>query len=132
MGRKNIGMFGLVNYRRHPENPNYIVFGFNSEAEAMLFETELNKYKTRFEKDVEGNVFLYAIAESSMDEANKANAAVTVAFKDPLVKNKILRYSLLILMALLIVIGVVGYVKNSPSLEKENELNQQDTTTLVK
>ncbi len=131
MGRKNIGMFGLVNYRRHPENPNYIVFGFNSEAEALVFETELNKYKTRFEKDVEGNVYLYAIAESSMDEANKANAAVTVAFKDPLVKNKILRYSLLLLIALLLVIGIVGYVKNPQKVQKEVEQNQLDTTTLV-
>ncbi|MBK9593176.1 MAG: hypothetical protein IPO32_17315 [Crocinitomicaceae bacterium] len=124
-------MFGLVNYRRHPENPNYIVFGFNSEAEALVFEAELNKYKTRFEKDVEGNVYLYAIAESSMDEANKANAAVTVAFKDPMVKNKILRYSLLILMALLIVIGIVGYVKNSKKTQNEEEPNLKDTTTLV-
>ncbi len=124
-------MFGLVNYRRHPENPNYIVFGFNSEAEALVFEAELNKYKTRFEKDVEGNVYLYAIAESSMDEANKANAAVTVAFKEPLVKNKILRYSLLILIAVLLVIGIVGYVKNPQKVQKEVEQNQLDTTTLV-
>jgi hypothetical protein len=131
MGRKNIGLFGLVNYRRHPENPNYIVFGFNSEAEALVFETELNKYKTRFEKDIEGNVYLYAIAESSMDEANKANAAVTRAFKDPLVKNKILRYSLLLLIALLLAIGIVGYVKNPQKVQKEVEQNQLDTTTLV-
>lgn len=124
-------MFGLVNYRRHPENPNYIVFGFNSEAEALVFEAELNKYKTRFEKDVEGNVYLYAIAESSMDEANKANAAVTVAFKEPLVKNKILRYSLLILIAVLLVIGIVGYVKNPQKVQREVEQNQIDTTTLV-
>lgn len=124
-------MFGLVNYRRHPENPNYIVFGFNSEAEALVFEAELNKYKTRFEKDVEGNVYLYAIAESSMDEANKANAAVTLAFKDPLVKNKILRYSLLIIIATLLVISIIGYVKNPPKAQNTIEQNQTDSTNLA-
>lgn len=124
-------MFGLVNYRRHPENPNYIVFGFNSEAEALVFEAELNRYKTRFEKDVEGNVYLYAIAESSMDEANKANAAVTIAFKDPLVKNKLLRYSLLILIGILLVIGIVGYVKNPQKVQNQIEQNHTDSTNLA-
>ena len=66
-----------------------------------------------------------------MDEANKANAAVTRAFKDPLVKNKILRYSLLLLIALLLAIGIVGYVKNPQKVQKEVEQNQLDTTTLV-
>jgi hypothetical protein len=34
-------------------------------------------------------------------------------------------------MALLIVIGIVGYVKNSKKTQNEEEPNLKDTTTLV-
>ncbi len=128
MGRK-IGSFGLINYRRHPENPNYIVFGFNSEREAEIFETELNKTKTWFEKDTEptdeGLVYLFAVSESSMNEANLANGMVKRHTHEPMFKNILIRYSLIIFIVLLSILALIGYVKNS---EKQSEKNIEGTT----
>lgn len=134
MGRK-IGSFGLVNYRRHPENPNYMVFGFNTEKEAVIFESELLKTKTWFEKDQEetdtGLIYLFAVAESSMDEANRANATVTKAMKVPMVKNKFLRYSVIIFVLLLAVFAFIGYVKNKDKMPDKNDAEKVDSTTFT-
>jgi len=131
MGRK-IGSFGLINYRRHPENPNYIVFGFNSEREATIFETELNKTKTWFEKDTEptddGIIYLFAVSESSMNEANYANGMVKRHTRDPLFKNIFLRYSLIIIVLLFSVLAIVGYVKNSDKRSEKTDNDVMDTT----
>ncbi len=131
MGRK-IGSFGLINYRRHPENPNYIVFGFHTEKEAALFETELNKSKTWFEKDSdttdEGIIYLFAVAESSMDEATRANAVVKSFTREPLFKNIFLRYSLILFVLLLAVLGIVGYVKNPSKVAEKNNQVEVDST----
>lgn len=135
MGRK-IGAFGLVNYRRHPENHNIIVFGFNTEKEAEIFESELSKTKTWFEKDSEqtkdGIIFLYAVTESTLDEATRANGVVRRKFKDPLVKNKLLRFSLLLFIGVLLALAILGYVENPDKVRKENEKIQKDSTNLVK
>lgn len=131
MGRK-IGSFGLINYRRHPENPNYIVFGFNSEREATIFETELNKTKTWFEKDTEptddGIIYLYAVSESSMNEANLANGAVKRYTREPMFKNILLRYSLIIFILLLSALALIGYVKNSDKRSEKSSNETTDTT----
>lgn len=134
MGRK-IGSFGLVNYRRHPENPNYMVFGFNTEKEAVIFESELLKTKTWFEKDQEetdtGLIYLFAVAESSMDEANLANATVTKAMKVPMVKNKFLRYGVIIFVLLLAVFALIGYVKNKNRIQENENAGQVDSTKFI-
>lgn len=131
MGRK-IGSFGLINYRRHPENPNYIVFGFNSEREATIFETELNKTKTWFEKDSEptddGIIYLFAVLESSMNEANLANGAVKRHTREPMFKNILLRYSLIIFILLLSALALIGYVKNSDKRSEKSSNETTDTT----
>jgi len=130
MGRK-IGVFGLVNYRRHPENKNYLVFNFNTKPEADLFEQELVRRKIWFEKDTEevkGDLmFLFAVQEGSLDEVTKANGVVASTFKKPIVKNGVLRYSFLILFGLLIVFAIIGYVKNSKNVSRSTEQIEQDS-----
>jgi len=132
MGRK-IGSFGLINYRRHPENPNYIVFGFNSEKEAAVFEAELKRTKTFFEYDTEqteeGIIYLFAVSESSMDEATRANGLVKSTTREPLFKNIFLRYSLIIFILLLSVLAIIGYVKNAEKRQNEITPVETDSTT---
>lgn len=125
MGRK-IGTFGLINYRRHPKDPNYIVFGFDNKNDAAIFESELHKNKTWFEKDSEetkdGIIYLFAINESNLNEGTRANGIVMRANKKPLIKNQIARYSILIIMTVLIVIAIIGYVKNpNKAIENSNQ-----------
>lgn len=135
MGRK-IGTFGLVNYRRHPENPNYIVFGFNSKQEADIFESELKKTKTWFEQDTDdtdqGLMYLFAVAESSMDEATRANGVVKSATRDPLFKNIFLRYALIIFVVLLGILAIVGYVKNSSKISESPVQTESDSTNFTR
>jgi hypothetical protein len=132
MGRRKIGSFGLVNYRRHPENPNYIVFGFNSTEEAAIFEKELTKSKISFEKDKEetedGTVYLFAVAESSMDEALSANGVVHIAKRDPLLKNNFIRYALIIFVLFLSALAIIGYVKNSHKVSGPGVQIESDST----
>lgn len=130
MDRK-IGVFGLVNYRRHPENKNYLVFNFNTQPEADLFEQELIRRKIWFEKDTEEvkgkEMFLFAVQEGSLDEVTKANGVVATSFKKPVIKNKLIRYSFLILFGLLIVFAIIGYVKNTPKVSEKIEQTEQDS-----
>ena len=130
MDRK-IGVFGLVNYRRHPENKNYLVFNFNTKPEADLFEQELVKRKIWFEKDTEevkGNdMYLFAVQEGSLDEVTKVNSLVATSFKKPVIKNKLIRFSFLIVFALLIIFAIIGYVKNSPNVSEEVEQTELDS-----
>jgi len=130
MGRK-IGVFGLVNYRRHPENKNYLVFNFNTKPEADLFEQELVRRKIWFEKDTEevkeDLMFLFAIQEGSLDEVTKANSVVVRTFKKPFVKNSLLRYSFLILFGLLIAFAIIGYVKNSKNVSQSFKQIEKDS-----
>lgn len=135
MGRK-IGTFGLVNYRRHPENPNYIVFGFNSAEEADIFERELGQYKIGYERDedtLENNeiIYLFAVLETNLDEANRANAAVKRMTRDPLLKNNLLRYALFAFVVGLAILAIIGYVKNSPNVTSDELPGTQDSTTFM-
>lgn len=133
MGRK-IGAFGLINYRRHPSDQNYIVFNFNSEREAELFERELQKTHVWFEKDteeVEGKVmYLFAVEESNLDKANRANGIVRTVTKEPLLKNKLLRYSLFIFLGALLILAAIGYVKNKEKVFPPAAEEQTDSLNL--
>lgn len=132
---KRIGAFGLVNYRRHPKDQNYLVFNFNSLSEAEIFERELNKSKVRFEKDqeeVEGAImYLFAVQETNLDEALAANGIVAIANKRPLLKNKFLRYFILFFIGILLTLAVVGYVKNPTKMKRDVENIPSDTLTFV-
>ena len=130
MGRK-IGIFGLVNYRRHPEDKNYVVFNFNSAEEADLFECILVKEKIWHEKDTEedakGILYLFAIQEGSLDAATAANGVVAAKFKQGIFSNKILKLSLVGIFALLVVFAVIGYVKNSGNPVQKTNQTENDS-----
>lgn len=130
MGRK-IGILGLVNYRRHPENKNYIVFNFNSIEEADLFESILVKEKIWHEKDIEedtkGKLFLFAVQEGSLDAAIRANGRVVSKFKQAIFSNKIIKYVLIGIFVALIVFALIGYVKNSNNLIKKPNQTERDS-----
>ena len=134
MGRRKIGSLGLINYRRHPENKNYIVFGFNTVEEAEIFERELNRTKTWFEKDTErvddGIVYLFAITESTLDEATRANGVVKSHTRDPLFKNIFVRFALILFLLGILTLGIIGYVKNPNKVNQSGLETPADTTNL--
>ncbi|UKN01450.1 hypothetical protein K6119_17125 [Paracrocinitomix mangrovi] len=125
-----IGTLGLVNYRKHPEQERFRVFAFGSEEEADMFQTELEKRNIWFERGTEeakqGQVYLFGVDKSDFKQAMQANYAVAAKHRDPMIKNKFLRYALVILTASLVTLGLIGYVKNMNKLKEETEKIQQD------
>lgn len=124
MGRR-VGVLGLVNYRKHPSNENYHIFSFNSEAEQKMMEDELRKRKIWFESGSEeikgGIIYLVGVQKRTFKEAMNANYAVSARHRNPMIKNKLLRYSLVILTLSLVTLGLIGYVKNMQKLNEKTE-----------
>ncbi len=120
MGRR-IGHFGLVNYREHPTEKNYTVFNFNSAEEAQMFHGLLSQRKIWFEEateeDERGRIYLFAVRFSDIDRVQRVNFEVTGKFRKRMIKSPVLRYSLVVLFLGLLVIAVVGYIKNTENSE---------------
>ena len=115
MGRK-IGRLGLVNYRQHPTNKSYRVFNFNEVLHAEIFERELNRENVSFEKSddfIKGEkVYLYAVSERDFQKAARANYAVSGQTRKKIIPNIILRYTLLLFVFGIIILGLIGYYQN--------------------
>ena len=124
MGRR-IGVFGLVNYRVHPTEQRYRVFSFNSEEEADMMQDELEKRNIWYERNYEeikgGIIHLFGVDKRDFKAAMNANYAVSAHHRNPMIKNKLLRYALIILTAGLVTLGIIGYVKNMQILEEKTE-----------
>jgi magnesium-transporting ATPase (P-type) len=124
MGRR-IGGYGLVNYRTHPTNERYKVFAFDSIEEADMMEDELKKRSVWFERDSDtvkhGTVYLIGVNKTDFNKAMNANFAVSAVHRNPMIKNKFLRYALIIMTVSLVTLGVIGYVKNMQKLDEMSE-----------
>lgn len=129
MGRR-IGTLGLVNYKDHPTDNRYKVFNFNTKAEADYFEQLLKEKNIWYEKDEEEvedkgvinlipsegktiNMYLFAIKQRDFDKVQKINYLVSAKFRQPTIKNKYLRIGLLIFFFLVLILGIIGYLKSS-------------------
>lgn len=87
-----------------------------SESEANLFEEILNREKIWFEKDEDevqaGRTFLFGVKRDDFSRAQRANFEVAAKHRKPLITNKILRYSLLIIFFGFLSLAIIGYVKS--------------------
>lgn len=130
MGRR-IGALGLVNYKDHPTDNRYKVFNFNTIEEANMFEQLLTSTNVWFERDEEvmedtatikftldpegekfQNTFLFAVEQRNFSKAQQANYRVSAAFRKPLIKNKAVRYLLILFFLTVLSISIVGYFKS--------------------
>ncbi|HIP35796.1 MAG TPA: hypothetical protein EYG85_02970 [Crocinitomix sp.] len=125
MGRR-IGTLGLVNYKDHPTDNRYVVFNFNSKAEADHFESLLNEKKINYESDTEQvedkpvvnlfpstgkmlTMYLFAINKRDFNKTQKLNYLTTAKFRQPSIKNKYLRIGLLFFFFLMLTLGIISY-----------------------
>lgn len=124
MGRR-IGPFGLVNYKLHPSNQNYHVFSFNSVEEVDMFSEELAKQNMWFERSEDevkgGIIYLCGVNKKDYQKAMKVNYLVSAKYRNPIIKNKLLRIMLITLTASLLTLGIIGYVKNMQKLHERTE-----------
>jgi hypothetical protein len=123
----NIVDLGLINYVRHPENPNYVIFRIHDEKRAASFEEELIKRKIWYEKDTEAKrqrtYYLFGIHKNDFKEAEKINFLVEAKHKKPLIPFRALRYFVLFTGLGLLTLAIIGYCEQQTQLERyENEL----------
>lgn len=115
MGRR-IGALGLVNYRVHPVNKQYRVFGFYTTEEADSFRRELEKRQVWYDADQEQvkqeTLYLIGVHQSDFKKAQQANFTVAARHRTPIIKNRWIGVALIIAVVGLLVIGMIGYIKD--------------------
>lgn len=119
---------GLVNYIRHPENQNYVVFRFADPARAMSFEEELLNAKIWFEKgekDSKSKSYtLFGIHKQDYKRVEKINYLVEAKHKKPIIPWKIFRYTILIISTIAMTMALVGYCEAQKKLNRINKSYQ--------
>lgn len=116
---------GLVNYVKHPTNPDYIVYRFAFEDRAAAFEKRLQEKDIWFEKTTEQRkqrtYTLFGIHKNDYKQAQKINFEVEGKFKKPFLPYKGFRYFMLLLSATMIILAIIGYCKAQNKLASYNE-----------
>lgn len=118
---------GLVNFIKHPDNPNYIVYRFADPARAASFEEELTKRSIWFEKGEEmkrtRKFTLYGIHKNDFKVVQQINFDVEGKHKGKFIPFKFLRYSLLIFSFVVVLLAILGYCKAQERLNSFNDSN---------
>ncbi|HLW30068.1 MAG TPA: hypothetical protein VKX29_04360 [Brumimicrobium sp.] len=125
---ENIIDLGLVNYVRHPSDPNYIVFRFADKKRADDFEQMLKSDKIWFEKAEENTrnkiYTLFGIHNRDFSAVEKINYVVEGRNRNFIIGNKILRWSLIIFSLGAMILATVGYCTR-PDLEERLQIIEQ-------
>ncbi len=127
---ENIVDLGLVNYVRHPSDPNYVVFRFADPQRAKDFEQTLKDQKIWFEKGEEDTkkrtYALFGIHKKHFDKVQRINFEVEARNRNFLIRNKVFRYTLLLISIGAVVLAFVGYCTRPtlPEALERIELNE--------
>jgi len=123
----NIIDLGLVNYVKHPTNPDYVVFRFADSKRANSFEEELNKENISFEKGEEEKrtttFFLFGIHKRDFKRILKMNYLVEAKHKKPLIPFKAFRYFLILFSTLAMTLAIMGYCERKKKLASQDNSN---------
>lgn len=133
----NIIDLGLVNYVKHPTNPNYIVYRLPDIERANSFKLKLKEQEIWFEEGEEQvrskNFILIGIHKRDYKKTEQINYLVEASHKKPLIPFKAFRYFVVIFGMTLLLLAIVGYCKQQDKLRSydengisiNNELNNQ-------
>lgn len=120
---------GLVNYVRHPENENYIVYRFSELNRSKAFEEELNKLNIWFEKAFEETktqkMILFCVHKKDFIQTQKLNFLIESGNKKRMIPSKSLRFGLFSFSSLIIIFAVFGYCQNN---KKDTSLNKSESS----
>ena len=104
---------GFVNFIKHPENENYIVFRFRDKNRANSFEKELRTSNIWFEKSESSNkgktYHLFGIHKYDFKKAQKINFKVEAKHKKRIIPGKIFRALILIIGLGSLTLSIIGY-----------------------
>ncbi len=124
---------GLVNYIKHPDDPNYVVFRFADPKRAESFESELTRLDIWFEKGFEERkqrtYTLFGIHKRDFKQVEKINYSVEAKHKKPFIPFKAFRWFLILVSAAAMTLAVLGYCKAQNKLRSSNEAIQTIDST---
>jgi hypothetical protein len=116
---------GLVNFTKHPSNPDYVVYRFTNEEKANSFRRELEEQKIAFEEDTEDkkqvSYTLFAVHKKFYKQTMRMNFKVEGKHKKPLIPFFILRWFVLLFGLSILLLSILSYYKHMEHLNEKTE-----------
>lgn len=116
---------GLVNYRQHPNNVNYIIYRFRDENRAGTFEELLKQENLWYERsnpeEDEKVIYMFAVEKKHFKRTQKLNFLTESKHKKFLIPNGFFRNLFVLLMLSILTLAIVGYLNSRKKLQKANE-----------
>lgn len=116
---------GLVNYRQHPTNVNFIVYRFKDINRADTFEAKLKETNIWYERsdpeEDEKELYMFAVEKKFFKKTQKLNFETEAKHKKFLIPNGFLRSFFVLFFVGIIVLAAVGYCKSREILEEETQ-----------
>ena len=116
---------GLVNFTKHPNDPNYIVYRFTESNKANSFREELILNNISFEQDTEKKkqvtYTLFALKKKHYKKTMEINFKVEGEHKTPLIPFRLLRWTVLLFGLGILLLSILSYYKNMTYLNEQTE-----------
>ena len=116
---------GLVNFTKHPNDPNYIVYRFTDLNKANSFREELILNNISFEQDTEKKkqvtYTLFALKKKHYKKTMEINFKVEGAHKKPLIPFRLLRWTVLLFGLGILLLSILSYCKHMTYLNEQTE-----------
>ena len=116
---------GLVNFTKHPSNPDYVVYRFTNEEKANSFRKELEDQNIAFEEDTEDkkqvSYTLFAVHKKFYKQTMRMNFKVEGKHKKPLIPFFTLRWFVLLFGLSILLLSFLSYYKHMEHLNEKTE-----------
>ena len=116
---------GLVNYSRHPENRDYVVYRFADEDRANSFEAALKEKGIEFERasheKKQLTYHLFGIHKNDYKRTEQINFDVEAKHRKPFIPFAGFRWFLILLSATVMLLAILGYCKAQEKLSSYDE-----------
>ena len=116
---------GLVNFTKHPTNPDYVVYRFTDIDKANSFRGELNENNIKFEEDTQDkkqvSYTLFAVHKKFYKQTMRMNFKVEGKHKKPLIPFFTLRWFILLFGLGILLLSILSYYKHMDHLNEQTE-----------
>lgn len=125
---ENIVDLGLVNYVRHPTDPNYVVFRFADKKRADDFQHVLQEKKIWFERSENQTrskfYYLFGVNKRDFNAVQSINFTVEGKNRGFLMPNRYFRWAVLILSIGMVALAILGYCARPESMVQDSAINE--------
>lgn len=116
---------GLVNYSRHPENSEYVVYRFADEHRASSFEEALKEKNIAYEHDThekkQVTYYLFGVHKNHYKVTEKINYTVEAKHRKPFIPFTGFRWFLMVTSGIVMTLAILGYCKAQEKLSSFDE-----------